>query len=235
MRVEGRTGAITAVLLPGLDGTGWLFERFVAAAPAAFKPVTLAYPTTGSQTYEALGTWVADRLPARPFVLVAESFSGPLAVRLAAEQPDLLRALVLAASFVRAPTPFGVGESLARLAASMPGSAQIAALALMGARSSQTRRRELARVIKRVPASTLAARIHAVSHVDVRAELERVSVPVLYLRAMQDRIVSRRHAHDVLEIAPDGACVDIEAPHLVLQSAPEACWQAIDRIGRSAG
>ncbi|MEM6785393.1 MAG: alpha/beta hydrolase [Bacteroidota bacterium] len=218
------------MLLPGLDDTGLLFEPFAAAAPAAFDPSVLAYPTTGPQTYEALGAWVAERLPTRPFILTAESFSGPLAIRLAAEQPDHLRALVLAASFVRAPTPFGVAESLARLAINMPGSAQVAALALMGAHGPRSQRRELARVIKQVPASTLAARIRAVSQADARAALRRASVPVLYLRATRDRIVGRRHARDVMKAASDGTGVDIEAPHLVLQSAPEACWQAIERL-----
>lgn len=228
---EGEKGAITALLLPGLDGTGLLFDRFVREAPEAFVPYVVDYPGTAAQTYDALTDWVAERLPAdAPFVLVAESFSGPIAVRLAATHPERLRALVLAASFARAPTPFGIAESLARLALTLPGNAHVATLALLGTRASRAQRNEVIRVIKQVRASTLAARVHAVSHVDVRESLARVAVPVLYLRATRDRLVTRRHAHDVREIAPNGTCVDIEAPHLVLQSAPAACWQALGRF-----
>lgn len=230
LKDEGRKGVMPVLLLPGLDGTGLLFEKFVAATPAAFAPTVLAYPTMGPQTYEALGAWVAERLPGRPFVVIAESFSGPLAVRLAAEYPKRLRALVLAASFTRAPTPFGIAESLARLALTLPGSTHAAALALLGTRAYPAQRSEVIRVIEQVPTSTLAARVHAVSHVDVRESLAHVTARVLYLRGTRDRIVSSKHAHDVLAIAPDGTCVCIEAPHLVLQSAPAACWQAIERF-----
>ena len=38
-------------------------------------------------------------------VLIAESFSGPLAIRFAAANPDRVRALILCASFIRLPKP----------------------------------------------------------------------------------------------------------------------------------
>src|SRR5262249_21123112 len=50
--------------------------------------------------------------PAGPFAVVAESFSGPLGIRLAQRHADQLRALVLAATFVRNPS---FAASMARL------------------------------------------------------------------------------------------------------------------------
>ena len=66
------TRVTTAVLLPGLDGTGDLFDVFVAHAPHDVE-------------------------------CIAESFSGPIGVRLAARFPERVTRLVLCNSFVTPP------------------------------------------------------------------------------------------------------------------------------------
>ncbi|MBL8941444.1 MAG: hypothetical protein JNM69_43260, partial [Archangium sp.] len=53
------------------------------------------YPATARTLDDHLA---AVPLPDEPFVLVAESFSGPLAISLAARRPAALRALILIAT-----------------------------------------------------------------------------------------------------------------------------------------
>ena len=67
---------------------------------------TVHYPPDRCLGYDALEPWLRDRLPAEPFVLLAESFSGPLALRLAADPPVGLQGVILVASFARAPVRF---------------------------------------------------------------------------------------------------------------------------------
>ena len=95
------------VLLPGLDGTGWMFRDFVAALGPTVAPRVVAYPTHEARTYVGLEPIVEASLPSdgAPFALVAESFGGPLALRVAAKRPPGLVAVVLVATFVRAPVP----------------------------------------------------------------------------------------------------------------------------------
>ncbi|WP_254671957.1 hypothetical protein [Janthinobacterium sp. MP5059B] len=111
------------VLLPGMDGTARLFHRFDAAlrAQAAIDTQAIAYPAAPLD-YAALEAFVRERLPRdRPFVVLAESFSGPLGAALRAEPPPGMRALVLCSSFVRNPRPMlaplrhllGLGRPLA--------------------------------------------------------------------------------------------------------------------------
>lgn len=95
--------SIRWVLLPGMDGIG-RFRGFKEALGGETDCLALSYPPDVPLGYDALTTRAREALPRdTDYILVAESFSGPIAIRLAAERPPGLRALVLAASFCRSP------------------------------------------------------------------------------------------------------------------------------------
>jgi pimeloyl-ACP methyl ester carboxylesterase len=98
-------------LLPGLDGTGLLFGPALDACPDGVRPVVLPLPDLEARSYAELADHLAPRLPKdEPFLLLGESFSGPLALELAARRPDGLAGVVLVASFVTSPVPRGIGR-----------------------------------------------------------------------------------------------------------------------------
>ncbi len=79
------------VLLPGFDGGGRLLAPRLAEAPLPFDPRLVALPSDTARDYDELVTWVMARLPTdRPFSLLAESFSGPIAIRIASRPPKHL-------------------------------------------------------------------------------------------------------------------------------------------------
>src|SRR5262249_36681451 len=84
------------LLLPGLDGTGALFAPFLPELDHAFKPHVIAYPTEEVMPQES-------ELPREPFAIVAESFSGPIALSIVVRPPPNLLAVVLVATFVESP------------------------------------------------------------------------------------------------------------------------------------
>jgi pimeloyl-ACP methyl ester carboxylesterase len=97
---------ITLILLPGLGGTGELFEPFLAALGSAVAVKVIRYPGDVALGYDALGRFVRAMLPeGEPFVLLGESFSGPIAISLAATGGTQLRGLILCCSFARNPRP----------------------------------------------------------------------------------------------------------------------------------
>jgi surfactin synthase thioesterase subunit len=72
--------------MPGLDGTSLLSAPLVdRLAELGIRTEVLAYPGRGSQDYASLADALRIRLPTTPFVLLGESFAGPLAIQLAAE------------------------------------------------------------------------------------------------------------------------------------------------------
>ena len=90
-------------LLPGLHGTTKLFGRFIAAAPNV--SITAIPLTQEPLTYVELADRLAGALPDGKPVLIAESFSGPLALALAERHPvaavGVLQQLVVAPSHRR--------------------------------------------------------------------------------------------------------------------------------------
>lgn len=62
----------------------------------------IAFPPDRPRSYVELLADIA--VPDGPYAIVAESFSGPPGIRLAASHPDRVRALVLVATFVRNPS-----------------------------------------------------------------------------------------------------------------------------------
>jgi pimeloyl-ACP methyl ester carboxylesterase len=163
--------------------------------------------------------------------VLAESFSGPLGAALRADPPPGMRALVLCCSFVCNPrqmlaplrhllglVPFGA----------MPGFAL--RQALLAPCSTPQLQAELAAALAQVPPSVLRQRLCAVLEIpekEASRSFARGSLPVLYLRARHDRLVPPANALQILRLAPGAQLVDIAAPHMLLQAAPEAAASAV--------
>lgn len=218
------------VLLPGMDGTARLFQRFDAAlrAQSTITTQAIAYPAAPLD-FAALEAFVRERLPRdRPFVLLAESFSGPLGAALRADPPPGMRALILCCSFVRNPRP--LLAPLRHLLAFVPfGTLPGFALrpALLAPYATPALQAELAAALAQVPPSVLRQRLRAVLETDVSRSFARGSLPVLYLRARHDRLVPPANAQQILRQAAGTQLVDIDAPHMLLQAAPAAAADAV--------
>jgi pimeloyl-ACP methyl ester carboxylesterase len=172
--------------------------------------------------YAELEKLVRASLPVeRPYVLLGESFSGPIAVSIAASKPVGLRGVVLAGSFVRNPT--SVPNALCPLISRFPiwrVPAWLSAALLLGRYSSPVLRSRLAAAIARVGPLVWRARLRAVLTVDVAAQLRNIEAPVLYLRARNDRVVARRSSRLVSRFLPGARVVELEAPHFMLLAKP---------------
>ena len=219
------------LLLPGLDGTGALFEPFLDALPGAFDSAIVSYPPDATLDYDACAAVARAAAPTDgPWIAVGESYSGPVALQLAAEPPTGLAGVVLVASFVTSPAGWAAGW-LARLAAPVAFRLRPPRWALrwLLAGGDRALARRVGEAVATVRPEVLGARLRAVLAVDARAEAAACPVPVLYLRGTRDRLVPRRCGTEVAELAPQVRVADLNAPHLVLQSAPAAAAAELGR------
>jgi pimeloyl-ACP methyl ester carboxylesterase len=204
-----------------MDGTGDLFQPFVSSLDRTITTLVVRYPTTEVLGYDELICYVRDLLPRdEPFFLLGESFSGPIAISLAAEEPQGLQGLVLCASFLSNPIP-GL-RGLCKLASAFPIAAiptSILALALFGRFSTPYWRIELAKAIKQVTPDVLRARMRAVLDIDVTEAASRLKVPVVYLQGTEDRVVPANAGHHIHKLVPGLSLEKLEAPHMLLQVA----------------
>lgn len=202
------------LLLPGMDGTGELFAAFAREFTHA---TIIRYPTHLPLSVDEL----VERIELdTPVTVIAESFSGAVGIRLAMKHPTLVRRLVLVGSFV-AP-PFGSG--FLRLFGSLPFQVPPPRWALrewlVGDDASDELVTQVATAIGRVAPEVLAHRLASISRIDERASLRGLSMPVLTVSARQDRLVSSHDTAELRSCAPNGTHLELDGPHLLLQSRP---------------
>jgi pimeloyl-[acyl-carrier protein] methyl ester esterase len=216
------------VLLPGMDGTGDLFAPLVAALGPHIRTIVVRYPNQPLD-YASHEEIARASLPVGdPFILVGESFSGPIAISIAASAPEGLRGYVLCCSFVRSPRRLlGWLRPLLGLWPPQRVPAAIVAHFLMGRFGSAELRRLHAGTLRRVSPRTLVARLNAITKVDVSSTLRRVTLPALYLRATEDRLVPTAASKLFARLSSNARVVDIEGPHLLLQARPNAAAGAL--------
>jgi len=221
-------------MLPGMDGTGQLLVEFEKALHPDVETVVVAYPADAPLDYEQLEMFVRERLPAdRPFFLLGESFSGPIAVSLAAASVAHLRGLILCCSFVRNPRPWtNVLRAFIPVAPVRAMPLTLLSRLLLGRFSTLENRRALQRALASVSAKTIRARLAAVVGVDVARLLARVRVPVLYLRASEDRVVPLSASRLISQWLPSTRIAEVEAPHFLLQVAPAVAAEHIHAFTR---
>jgi pimeloyl-ACP methyl ester carboxylesterase len=219
----------TLVLLPGLDGTGKLFADFLKAMDLAVSTTVVSYPPNVPLGYDELESLVRAALPAHgPFVLLGESFSGPLAIRIAASPPPNLVGLILCVTFAGNPYP---GLAWARgLAPFIPLKSLprwVRAPLMWGSASPAKAPRQSERAMAGVATKVIRCRIAALLAVDETATLGKISVPTLVLCATRDRVVSKAATGGLMRGIHHAQRIDIDGPHLLLQTCPQECAAAV--------
>lgn len=219
-----------ALVLPGLDGAEALRAEFAAALAPEFDATVLSYPDDAGD-YDVLTGWVRERLPTgEDFVLIAESFSGPIAIRLAAMRPPGLAGVVLAVTFARAPRPrLAALRLLARplLLRRLPMAP--AMFFLMGRWSTHGWTQRLRTALAAVEPRARYRRLLAAATVDVSPLVADIECPILYLQASHDRIVPAECWRTIRDRGRNAVCIGIQGPHMLLQARPQECAAAVKR------
>jgi pimeloyl-[acyl-carrier protein] methyl ester esterase len=223
----------TLVLLPGMHGSGHLFAPLLRELPEWVKPVVVSYPTDRPLDYMGHLDIVMAALPIdEPFILLGESFSGPLALMAAAQHPKGLCGVILCATFATWPLPFA--PSVAGLIVSFGvfrlKSTRLFLRLVLGRNATDELRAMFSEALAHTKPEVLAARARAVLGVDCSEELRHCPVPLLTMIADNDRIVARRCTELMHSIRPDAEFLHFRTPHLILQFAPVEAARLICRF-----
>lgn len=228
---------LTVWLLPGLDGTGGLFEGLLAVAPPDFDMQVVSYPADEVLDYDALVELALSQAPRRGrWAIVAESFSGPIALRVAAAAPVAPIAVVLAASFVSAPVAPLLGRIAAVVAPLLfrlsPPSFALR-LMLVGRDAAPDLVADVRNAIRRVGPAVLSNRLRAVIGVEATEALIACAAPVLYLHATKDRLLRRGIPEQLQRLRPDVEVACLDTAHLILQREPALAIGLIEPFFRA--
>jgi pimeloyl-ACP methyl ester carboxylesterase len=225
---------LNLVLLPGLDGTGLLFRPLLAALPSDIRPKVIAYPTSDALTLAELASLVVRQLPADGTVLLAESFSGLVALTLLMNAQTRVRGVIFVAAFAEPPRPFLL--RLAPLVSRSAGLMRVAPAFLLrqyclGKNATASDLKMLREAIAGVSPEVLGQRFRLVATRHSFAKL-RSDVPGYYIRASGDRLVPPSCA-TWFEQRLQCEIIEVEGPHFLLQARPKAAVHAIVRMVQS--
>ena len=219
------------MLLPGLHGSVRLFEPLVKhlrriAPHVHVLPVPL--PLTGPQDYVSLAAPLIERLaPLSPVSILAESFSGPLALHLAASPRVRVDRLILAASFCGAPRPpvFSLMPVRPLFAFRVPKS--VIRHFLTGSASTNALVMAIRTEIQAVRGKVLAQRLRHVLALHPDDCPSPIVAKTLLLQAQHDALLPWEAQSELERLLPEAQVEWIDGPHLLLQVRPADCAQRI--------
>ena len=214
------------VVLPGMDGTGKLFEPFVARLSRSRRVEVIAYPVNQPLDYAGLTDFVLRRVPHEPYLIAGESFGGPLAIEVAARDAHVA-GLALVSTFARHPLPAWLEPPSRWIKVASLPRALIEGL-LLGNEPAPAVRERLARILPTITPETMRARTTAVLRVDKRDRLKSLRCPILCITATKDLLLGARGLRDIHGLRPDCTVELIDGPHMLLETRPDAVADVIE-------
>ena len=219
----------TMVMLPGLDGTGLVFEPLLKQLPDEIDAQVVRYPANRMMSFQEHVDFARKQLPQKkPCVLLAESFSGPVALQLLAEPPKNLVGVIFVSTFAHHPSPFilDAGRFLPQGMLLKLFSTTLFSrfFCLGGAPGDAVNifREALASVKLKV----LSQRLKILSELPPPPDTT-FSKPCLYLQASNDRLVASRAVMLLQKHLPQLQVKQITGPHIILLAHPKQGAQII--------
>jgi hypothetical protein len=213
------------VLLPGLDGTGKLFEPFINALPSNIEPVIIAYPENEYLGYEGLAQYVLGQLPKEErYYLLVESFSGPIGYLLAKKNLENMLGVIFVATFLHSPIKLLVKlSSILPLALilKLPIPNIVIKWFFLGMQADLRVIGLLKKTLRKINSKIISFRVKEVRNLVLN--LEKININSYYVQALNDKLVASKELSAFEEISE----MLIDLAHkiicLIKKSYPTAC------------
>lgn len=215
------------VLLPGLDGTGHLFQWLIPHLNGLDVQVE-SLPQEGPQDYAHLTAFLAERMPKNePFILLAESFSTPIAVELARQNSNI-QAVIFVAGFLSKPRHLTL-----RLARRYIGKQHLlrpwvkwfSARWLFKKQANPEMLSVFYDCLHKLDNKILRARLTSISR--LKCASTKIKQPCLYLRPHMDVLVTHNTLAEFVQTCPKLQVIGFDAPHFILQTQSQSAAQRI--------
>jgi len=218
------------VLLPGMDGTGNLFSPLLREL-SEFNCEVITLPISGPQDYLTITEFVKGKLPREDFILVAESFSGPIGVALAREGAENMKGIIFVATFLSPPHKILLGFARRlpiKLLSSLPLASIFHKMLFLGFSASQELVVLFQYTVLSLPSSLIKARLSSMQSLVTTSD--DIDLPVGYIQATSDRLVCSNKINDFRDTFKKIIIKPINGPHFILQANPVECAAEISEL-----
>jgi len=221
---------VKLVLLPGMDGTGNLFSPLLGEL-SEFNCEVITLPISGPQDYLTITKFVKGKLPKEDFILVAESFSGPIGVALAKEGVENMKGIIFVATFLSPPHKVLLGFARLlpiKLLSSLPLASILHKMLFLGFSASKELMALFQHTVLSLPSSLIKARLSSMQ--SLVATSDDIGLPVGYIQATSDRLVRSNKINNFRDTFKNIIIKTINGPHFILQANPIECSVAISEL-----
>lgn len=218
------------ILLPGLDGTGNLFEPLLNEIQNERTIEVIRYPLNETLTYAELVTFVGNKIKNENSIyIVAESFSGVIALNLLTKYKNKIKGIILVASFVTPPHKY-----LLKLSSLLPVKSLLKLdipnflirTYCLGSEIAEAEISKFKSIIKLVNPNVLVHRLNEIEKLTNNEQLNSNSCKITYIQALNDKLVPNRCLKELSSVVTLETEV-VVGPHFLLQAKPKECAEII--------
>jgi pimeloyl-[acyl-carrier protein] methyl ester esterase len=219
-----------------MDGTDISFEPMRELLPRDIDVKVIRYPVDKLLNFDETVQCAMDQIQSdqQEVIVIAQSFSGPVAITLVGSGKLKAKCLILCSTFAKSPRPvlFKILSYLPlELLIRLPFPRFLVKHVVAGGDAAADLFLAMwQRVKSLVPAKTLVHRLKVINQVDVRGWLPKLTVPCLYIQASFDRSVPASSLFDFTETITDLRVKRIKGPHFILQAQPDVSLSAIQNF-----
>lgn len=215
------------ILLPGVDGSGILFEPFVKIFEPEVPVEVMPLTNDSDQSILNQVSIIEDAIGDEEVILIVESYSGLLAYELAKRNKIRIKQIFFFGCFLQPPSLIGkIGRFLpVRLLNIIPN--KVLAHILFNRWSSPELTTLFRKAIESVDFTNLKKRIKAIATYQKPSQV--IDVPCVYVQATMDNLVSAYNVKAFEDLCSDLQVEVVEATHMLLQTQPEAMSQLIHK------
>ena len=217
------------ILLPGLDGTGDLFEPLIEKLPGKFDIQIISYDTKKEQSYDDLTQSVLEQLPKEAFIIIAESFSGPIAYQIALQHPNHLKSIIFVATFLENPRIILLkilNILPLKFLFALPIPTSIIKTFLLGKEIDEKAILLFKNTFKKLDPKIISFRLQEIANLP-KIE-KKLNLNITYIQATKDKLVPDLSIKKFKKAFKNVDVYKIAAPHLVLQAKPQYCTKIIN-------
>ncbi len=215
------------ILLPGMDGTGQLFEPMINLLPVSIDTTVIPLSSLKEDDAKSQAYEIAKQFGEEPIMIFAESYSGLIAYQLCQISTLNIKHVFFAASFLARPSYISKFSYLAPI--SILRFNLIPKFFLSWLFFGSLNRKDLVdlflKSLRLVSDATLKKRLKYIANLGEPSN--RIHIPCTYLQATKDKLVSKKAVFQFQKVCANLQIKQLNGGHFIAQSNPKECVEAI--------
>ena len=215
------------ILLPGLDGTGILFEKLLEEIPSVFDVEVVSYDSIKAVSYSSQAIEIAERFKHEDIFIVGESYSGRVVYELCQILGGHVKGVVFLASFISRPSAMSRVASIMPLGLLKPNRLSRFMLYLFGFNMAGGPEvvAPVFQSLQKTDKRKLKLRLSNIAH--LAKPTEKIDCPVTYIRPSTDLLVGINSVKYLASMCSNFSRAKVNGGHFIAQSNPVVCAKVI--------